>query len=187
MGVYADYVGMPSSPSPDDRLRRILEATTKTLGGGAAPPGRHNEVAAQTWNPATPQLAAPDTATADQASFGRSKDMVGQQTRGALTSLRSLYAGKGQASSGVFGRGAGAILAKGLGSIADTSRQQAITSSNQANQNAQVQYQGEVNMHNQAAQQQTAQQAQQQDFQLRQQQQKAQALAPLYDLLKTLY
>lgn len=88
------------------------------------------------------QLQAPNTQAAQDAAFGRAKDQVGQSTRGALTGLAGAMSGRGVVGSGVEGRGQQAVVNEGQQQLADTSRQNAITSADLAQKNAELSYSG---------------------------------------------
>lgn len=98
---------------------------------------------------AYPQLAPVDTSAATAASFNRAKDQVGETSRGALTGLAGAMAGRGIVGSGVEGRGQASAVNAGQQQLGDVSRQNAITTADEAQKNAETNYQGGIAMRGQ--------------------------------------
>lgn len=89
-------------------------------------------------------IQTPDATASNAAAFARAKDQVGQTARGALTGLSGAMAGRGIVGSGVEGRGMVSAINQGQQTLGDVSREQAITGSTLANQNAVTGYQGAI-------------------------------------------
>lgn len=109
-------------------------------GGGGAPGGAPGGQMGTGYA----QFKAPDTTAATDAAFGRAKDQVGLESRGALTGLAGAMAGRGTVGSGVEGRGQQAIIQSGQQQLADTSRQSAITAADLAQKNAELSFSGQL-------------------------------------------
>lgn len=89
-------------------------------------------------------LAPVDTSAAEAASFNKAKDAVGQTTSGALTGLRSALASRGMLGSGLEERGTASAINAGAGQLGDVSRQQAVTRADEAQKNAETNFQGGI-------------------------------------------
>lgn len=89
-------------------------------------------------------LAPVDTTAAETASFNKAKDTVGQTTAGSLTGLRSALASRGMLGSGLEERGTTAAITAGAGQLGDVSRQQAVTRADEAQKNAQANFEGDI-------------------------------------------
>lgn len=89
-------------------------------------------------------IQAPDMTAANAAAFGRAKDQVGLESRGAITGLAGAMAGRGISGSGVEGRGQMGVVNQGQQQLGDVSRQTAINDANLAETNALAGYQGDI-------------------------------------------
>lgn len=107
-------------------------------GGGFVAPG------IGTRPPETQTLTPADLTASQAAQFARAKDLVGQQTRGALTGLAGAMAGRGTVGSGVEGRGQQQIIQSGQQQLGEVARQQAMTSADIAQKQAELAYQGGI-------------------------------------------
>lgn len=83
-----------------------------------------------------------DEAAARAAAFGRAKDQTGLITRGAVDSLRSLYAGTGNA--GAQRQGLENIAAGGAGALNEFTRDQLMSDLARAGDVADMTYQGNI-------------------------------------------
>lgn len=115
--------------------------------GGGGPIGYYGGAAnglPQGGVPPTAQLNMPSTAAAQAAEFNRAKDVVGNTSKAALTSLRSALGGRGMLGSGLESRGTANVINQGQQQLGDIVRQQAMTGSELANQAAMTGYQGGI-------------------------------------------
>lgn len=96
-----------------------------------------------------PQIQQVDTRAAEDAAFNRAKDKSGLVAESALSGLRSSLGGRGLLGSGAESRGTNAVINKGQQELGDVIRQNAITSSENAQQNAIANYQGQTTMRGQ--------------------------------------
>jgi len=90
------------------------------------------------------RIAPVDTTEAENASFAKAKDQVGQESSGALTGLRSALASRGLLGGGLEERATASAANAAAGQLGDVSRQQAVTRADLAQQNAQTNYQGAI-------------------------------------------
>lgn len=81
-------------------------------------------------------------AAARAAAFGRAKDQTGQITRGAVDSLRSLYAGSG--NTGAQRQGLENIVAGGAGALNEFTRDQLMADLQRQGQVSDMTYQGGI-------------------------------------------
>lgn len=109
-----------------DKYGPAFGASSTTAGNAAAGVG--------TWTPtplsttAAPTIQAPSSAAMDSANFSRAKDQVGDTANAAIQGLQRAMAARGIApGSSIEGAQLGSIYDKGLGELADVSRQNAIT------------------------------------------------------------
>lgn len=144
--------------------------TWNSNGGGVGGPGV----------PQVPQVAGVDNSAANAAIFARSKDKVGETSRGALTGLRSALGGRGMLGSGAESRGTAAVVQEGQGQLGDTIREGAIQDTAQANKNATTNYEGSITQRGQDLQA----RAEHERIALQQQQVRQQQLADILNSLK---
>lgn len=128
--------------------------TVSYPGGGSQPnPGTYGSgggsVGAYPSAGAYPSIAPVDTTGAENAAFNRAKDKVGQVSQGALSGLRSSLGGRGLLGSGAESRGTQGVINAGQAELGDVIRQNAITSAENAQQNAIANYQGQIGMRGQ--------------------------------------
>ena len=76
------------------------------------------------------------------AAFARAKDKVGQASRGAVNSLRDLYAGSG--NLGAYNNLAGGVLGAGTEALANQTTQQALQEAARAAEITNLNYQGGI-------------------------------------------
>ena len=91
-----------------------------------------------------PQVPGVGMQSGTDAAMLRAKDRIGLASRGALEGLRATLGERGILGSGVEGRQTERIAQSGLEQLADTSREQAIKESDQAQHNAELAYQGQI-------------------------------------------
>lgn len=89
-------------------------------------------------------IADVDTSAAEAASFNKAKDQVGLESSGALAGLRSALGGRGMLGSGLEERGTASLASSAAGNLADVSRQQAVTRADEAQKNAETNFQGDI-------------------------------------------
>ena len=94
--------------------------------------------------PAAPTLDTASIDAADRAAYSRAKDTVGQETGGALKSLRNAFAARGMGGSSIEGRQIGSAIDAGAGRLADVDRSQAEAAGGRAVDLAKTKYQGDL-------------------------------------------
>lgn len=95
-----------------------------------------------TGGPLPPTVQHGGSNAASEAAFNRAKDRIGQSTRGAVDSLRDMYAGSG--SVGAQRQGMEDIAGGGLAQISDVAREQMIQEMLRAGQISDRTYEGGI-------------------------------------------
>jgi len=140
--------GTSSGPAPTVAPPSLQGLTAATGGGIVAPSG----VQSGSQGGATAghsHLAPVDTTAAETASFNKAKDQVGQEATGALTGLRSALGGRNLLGSGQESRATASLATGAESQLGDVTRQQAVTRADEAQKNAETNFQGDISQRGQ--------------------------------------
>jgi hypothetical protein len=130
------------SPRPIERMQPRQEDLTITDYRGAfreMPALPPRESVGRVGN-----MTMTDRTAAEDAAYGRARDQVGDEARGALTSLSDEMSARGLGGAGLEGALTGGILQKGQGQLGEVNREQAIDRMKRADEIQSQNYQGDL-------------------------------------------
>ena len=117
-----------------------LTAAAGSNPGTVGAPGAPSGTAGTGYN----RIAPVDTSAAEAASFNKAKDQVGLESSGALTGLRAALGGRNLLGGGLEGMATTQAATSAAGELGDVSRQQAVTRADEAQKNAQANFEGGI-------------------------------------------